>query len=389
MGWRKHRSGRPRGQHVGVPPDPASEPRHERPLSGVREATEEAAKAAGTSVWRYVWQLIFLLVTAIALYGLAPKIVSVWSELPQLRGVTWWWFPALFVLEAASLACLWWLIRIALPGVSWFVAATAQMSGNAVSKTVPGGAPMGAALQYRMLSVAGVEPGPAASALGATGLLSAWVLFGLPFVALLLSLLGSPVPAGMVPVAVAGAAIFIIMFAIGIAIVKSDRLVDVIGSLVERANHWVMSKLGREGGITADDLRHQRAEILRTLGGNFRNALIASIGNWVFDYLVLVAALIAVGAEPRLSLVLLAYAVAAVLAMIPITPGGLGFVEAGLTAMLALAGISSSDALLATLAYRLYSYWLPLPAGLTAYLVFRHRFGRPPKEEETAADAVA
>lgn len=371
-----------------MPPDPASEPRPASPLNEVREATEEVASAVGTSAWRYVWRLVFLLVAAIALYGLAPQIVSVWAELPQLVGVTWWWFPALFLLEAASLACLWWLIRIALPNVSWFVASTAQMSGNAVSKTVPGGAPMGAALQYRMLGVAGIDPGPAATALGATGLLSAWVLFGLPFVALLLSLVGSPVPEGMVPVAVAGAAIFLIMFGIGIAIVKSDGIVDVIGRPVERANRWIMAKLGREGGITVVSLHEQRAEMMRTLGGNFRNALTAAIGNWVLDYLVLVAALIAVGAEPRLSLVLLAYAVAAVLAMIPITPGGLGFVEAGLTAMLALAGISSSDALLATLAYRLYSYWLPLPAGLTAYLIFRHKFGRPPKQEQTAADAV-
>jgi uncharacterized membrane protein YbhN (UPF0104 family) len=46
------------------------------------------------------------------------------------------------------------------------------------------------------------------------------------------------------------------------------------------------------------------------------------------------------------------------------TRGGLGFVEAGLTAMLALAGVSAGDAVLATFAYRLFSYWLPLPFGL-------------------------
>ena len=304
-----------------MPSEPASDPRHEGPLEEVREATEEVASAAGTSAWRYVWRLIFLLIAAIALYGLAPQLVDVWAELPQLRAVTWWWFPALLLFEIASLACLWWLIRIALPKVTWFVASTAQLSGNAVSKTVPGGAPMGAALQYRMLGVAGIEPGSAASALGACGLLSAWVLFGLPFVALLLSLIGSPVPPGMVPVAVAGAVIFLIMFGIGLAIVKSDRLIDFIGAPVERANHWVMGRLGRKGGITVAGLHEQRAEMIRTLGGNFRNALTAAIGNWVFDYLVLVAALLAVGAQPRLSLVLLAYAAAAVLAMIPITPG--------------------------------------------------------------------
>ncbi len=32
--------------------------------------------------------------------------------------------------------------------------------------------------------------------------------------------------------------------------------------------------------------------------------------------------------------------------------------------MLALAGVSAGDAVLATFAYRLFSYWLPLPLGL-------------------------
>ena len=89
----------------------------------------------------------------------------------------------------------------------------------------------------------------------------------------------------------------------------------------------------------------------------------------------LLAALGATGARPRASLVLLAYVVAALLGMIPITPGGLGFVEIGLTATLQLAGISAATAVLATLAYRLVSYWLPIPAGIGAYAIFRRRYG--------------
>jgi uncharacterized protein (TIRG00374 family) len=80
--------------------------------------------------------------------------------------------------------------------------------------------------------------------------------------------------------------------------------------------------------------------------------------------------------------VLLAYAAAQILGMIPVTPGGLGFVEAGLTATLALAGVSGGEAVLATLIYRLASYWLPMPSGLVAYVLFRRKYqtgkvGRP------------
>ena len=49
--------------------------------------------------------------------------------------------------------------------------------------------------------------------------------------------------------------------------------------------------------------------------------------------------------------------------------------EAGLVGMLTLAGVSGRDALAATLVYRLVSYWLPLPAGGVAYVLFRRRYG--------------
>jgi uncharacterized protein (TIRG00374 family) len=60
---------------------------------------------------------------------------------------------------------------------------------------------------------------------------------------------------------------------------------------------------------------------------------------------------------------------------VPFTPGGLGFVEAGLLGTLTLAGVPGPAALAATLLYRLVSYWLPIPAGGVAYLLFRRRYG--------------
>jgi len=114
-------------------------------------------------------------------------------------------------------------------------------------------------------------------------------------------------------------------------------------------------------------LLRERDRILAALGPRWKRALLATVGRWTFDYLTLLAALAAIGSHPRPGLVLLAFCGAQVLAQIPITPGGLGFVEAGLSAMLVLAGVSAGDALLATFAYRLFSYWLPLPIGLVGF----------------------
>ena len=125
-----------------------------------------------------------------------------------------------------------------------------------------------------------------------------------------------------------------------------------------------------------DELVQERDEIRETLGTKWWVALITAMGNWLFDYLALLAALTAVGSRPRPSLVLLAYVAAALLGMIPLTPGGLGFVEAGLTATLTLAGVNAADAVLATLAYRLVSYWLPLVVGPIGYLLHRRRYAK-------------
>ena len=96
-------------------------------------------------------------------------------------------------------------------------------------------------------------------------------------------------------------------------------------------------------------------------------------GRWLFDWLTLVTALAAVGQHPRPTLILLAFCAAQLLAQIPITPGGLGVVEAGLTGFLVVIGVPASAAAVATLAYRLVSYWLALPAGGIAYLVHRRK----------------
>lgn len=325
---------------------------------------------------RIFWRVAFLVLSAFALYGLLPQLLDMWSAIPRLNGLNPIWFVVVLLLESGSFICQWKLTRTALPSVSWFVAATSQLVSNAVSKTVPGGGAMGAATGFRMLSVSGVNRARAGAALAATAIVSNGVLFALPMVAVLGSIVSAPVPSDLSVIAWGGALLFLVLFGAVFTLVRFDRPLWAVGRTIERVVGWVRSRFRRTGGPTAEGFVHQRDVMVSTLGPRWHAALAAAVGNWGLDYLALVAALYAVGVKPRLSLVLLAYGAAAVLSMIPITPGGLGFVEAGLTATLLAAGVPGPDALLATLAYRVVSYWLPLPAGLVASLLFRHRYGR-------------
>jgi uncharacterized protein (TIRG00374 family) len=123
------------------------------------------------------------------------------------------------------------------------------------------------------------------------------------------------------------------------------------------------------------------------LGERWRAATAAALGQRGFDFAALLVALYAVGADTNPLVVLLAYAVAQILILLPVTPGGLGLVEVSLVGLLGLAGVAPGAALLATLAYRLFTYWGPLVAGLVAYGVFVHRFGGGPRRARASAGA--
>jgi uncharacterized protein (TIRG00374 family) len=360
----------------GEPPTPPADPDPTAPAAG--DGPEEAHEKP---TYFTKGRVLFLTMSAVTLYFFAPRLLDVFAETPNLARLSWLWLVVMVLLEAGSFVCMWWLLRIALPDASWFVAGTSQLAGTAVSKTVPGGAAVGAALQFRMLSASGVRSGTAGSTMAATSIISTGTLFALPVVALVLAFFGAPIPAGLSLVAWGGGLIFLVLVGTGTVIVTTDRPLQVVGGWVEDLAHRVAERLGKENRFRVERLFDERDRVKAELGERWGRALVASSGNWLLDYLVLVTALKAVGSEPRLSLVLLAYGAAAVLAMIPITPGGLGFVEAGLAGTLALAGVPASDALLATLAYRLVSYWMLLPSGLTAWFLFRRRYGDPPDAE--------
>ena len=327
--------------------------------------------SAQISTW--IKQGVMLALAVTALYLFSPQLLELVSSAERFRTIRPAWFGVMVALEVVSFICTWWLIRIVLPDVSWFVAATSQLVSNAVSR-IFGGAASGGATLYRMLSVSGVSHTEAAGALAATSILSTAALFAIPATGFLMAVLGAPVPEALWPAAVAGGVLFSLLVVFGWLALAFDRPLRGLGRVLQRVVRWLAARFHKSWSVQPERLLEERDRLVDVLGSRWGRAVTAAALNWAFDYLALVAALYAVGADPRLSLVLLAYAGAAVLAMIPITPGGLGFVEAGLWWLLVVSGISSQDALLATAAWRFVSLWLPILCGPPALVAHRRRF---------------
>jgi Lysylphosphatidylglycerol synthase TM region len=118
----------------------------------------------------------------------------------------------------------------------------------------------------------------------------------------------------------------------------ADRPLELSGRAIQRLLNATVRRDRHVAGLP-QKLLADRDFIRTTLGGRWKGAVVAAAANTGFDYLALLCALRAVGAAPRPSLVLLAYTSAELLALVPFTPGGLGFVEAGLVGTLKLAGV--------------------------------------------------
>jgi uncharacterized protein (TIRG00374 family) len=338
------------------------------------EATSPSPRRASR---RIVVHVVALLATAIGLYFVWPKLLEVFSQWPQLAQIDWWWFVAMVLAEAGSLVSLWVLLRLTLHVRGWLVVAAPQLAGNAFSRIVPGGAAAGGALQYDMLRTSGLDGPQVATGLATASLIGTATLTALPVLSVPAMAAGVPIARDLRTAAFLGLAVFVVMVLGGVLLLTLDGPLRLVARVLQAARNAV---LRRRRPITdlPDRLITARDLIRHVLGKQWHRAILAAAGNWLLDFLALMAAVAATGARPRPSLVLLAYVVAAVLGMIPITPGGLGFVEAGLAATLVLAGVPSGQAALATLAYRLVSFWLPLPAGVVAYGLHRRRFGTGP-----------
>ncbi len=330
-----------------------------------------------------VGRVVAVVVAGLSLYVLLPALVRVGSSWPRLLTLEPGWLLVAFTCEAASFICAMALLRLVLRTKDWFAVVTAGLAGNAVTNTLPGGDAVGASVQYRMLASTGIDTVQAASGLAVSSIIGVAGLFSLPIFALPVIVGGAGVSAGLVHAGELGAVGFVLLIALGVVILTTDRFLCGVGnSLQWLLNRWPRRR--RESRNLAQRLLAERDQVRSDLGQNWWKAVLLIAGRIGLDYFSLLAVLRATGTRPNPSLVLLAYAATAVLALLPITPGGLGLVEASLSGLLVLANIPSANAVVATLAFRLGSYWLPTIAGAVCYVLYRRRYG-PLRRNDVAA----
>ena len=260
-------------------------------------------------------------------------------------------------LEVAALAALVQLYRSTFRAngghIGYREAMTVCLGAFSLTQLLPGGGAAGGLFAMRRFRRHGADPVRATTTVLLIGLVSmgtlGLVLSTATTVAALVSgryapyAIGSTVATALVVVALL---VLRRLTEVGPA---RDRLVTRLGRVT-----WRGRPVGREWATSLaqhDGLLHRPSVLLRPAGW--------SALNWVFDIGVLALLLHAVGARAPLVTVLVAFAVANLLNSLPLTPGGIGMVEAGLAGTLIGLGADPAATSVAVIGYRAVAYWIP------------------------------
>lgn len=274
------------------------------------------------------------------------------------------------LLSQTSIMCYSALTKAALgeqgAGISQFRMYRIQISTRALANIVPGGSAAASALGYRLLTLSGVRGADAGFALATAGLGSAIVLNFVLWFGLLISIPIRGVNAIYAAAALVGVVIM------GIAAVLVLGLIDGNGRS-ERAVRWIATRMRVNEDRAAAVLKHvgHRVEDLVSDRVLLRKVLQWSLLQWAFDMAALWVFIRAFGASVDFDALIVAFGLANILAAVPITPGGLGIVEATYISTLVGFGIPRRIATLGTASYRMAQFFFPILLGGVMYLTLR------------------
>ena len=220
--------------------------------------------------------IVWLVITAISLYLVAPSVIAVVGSAGDLKRISPGWLAGMFALQTATLACLWALQRETLHVRRWSPIVTSQLSSNAISKVAPGGGAVGAALQYRMLVQSGLASARVVGGLTVANLLTLAAVLAMPVLAVPAIVRGL-VPGDLVNVTLMGVGVFVLLTAAGAACLASDRPLRWVGRVVQRVRNRLRRNAEPLTGLPRR-LLHERDRILESLGTSWHRALLATVG---------------------------------------------------------------------------------------------------------------
>ena len=357
---------------------------------------------ARSARWRWVKRIVGTALAAAAVGAAISKRHELAQAAKLLSHLNWGWLAVAIAFEVGSLVAFArlqrWLLLAGDVEVGLRSMVEIILAGNALSMSLPGGAAWAAAWAFGQLRRRGADRVLAAWVVLVAGALASFALFLLMVAGALLA--GSHGPAsGFRLVGIGLAAIPLVAGLLALAARRFPSVRRELSALWRRLARIAAGERLEEAAtaVTA------RVRAVQPSALAWAEAFGLALLNWLESCACLVACILAVHGHVPWRGILVAYALTQVLASIPLTPGGIGVVEGGLTALLVAYGMPTQVALASVLLFRVVSFWGLVPIGWMAWAALtlpgraaerdrphpwaphRHRHGAPVEHDPSRA----
>ncbi len=321
---------------------------------------------------RVIASLVFMVGIVAFLYLGLPKLVGFGASIKRLREGNAWWLAGAALLEFASFCGYVALFRAVFvhrsSRIGWRASYQITMAGLAATRLFAAAGAGGIALTAWALRRSGMERRLVAARMVTFMAL----LYGVYMSALVVDGVGlylnlwpgsAPFAITIIP-AIFGAVVIAIFMSMALVPRDFDRLMAARGlgeGLLSRAAR----RLASVPSAAATGIRTALALLRAREPGMF-----GAIAWWGFDIATLWACFHAFGYAPPTGVVVMAYFVGWIANTLPL-PGGIGGVEGGMIGAFTAFGVGVQAAVVAVLAYRAFSFWLPTLPGGVAYFQLR------------------
>ena len=322
-----------------------------------------------------------VLVVAAIFAGVLPRITDyaqAWTLVTGLHGTGLLLLAALATVNLVSYAPLWMAV---LPGLGLWRATLVEEASTAVANTIPVGFAFGLGTTATMYHSFGIPAGTITRAVALTGLWNNVVKLGMPVVALAgLALTGQATRTLLLPAAVGVVVLLLALSCLALVLTRrgAAAAVAALGERIADRLARLQHRPGPVGWVAA--IERFRTDSLTLVRRRWPHLTAAAVGSHVALFVLLLACTRLVdgaGADVGWLRVLAVFSFTRLITMIPITPGALGVAELSYVAGLTAVGMDPSAAGAAVLVFRFLTWFLPIPCGALAWLLWRRIAGKP------------
>jgi uncharacterized protein (TIRG00374 family) len=330
-----------------------------------------------------------LVVIVIIFVRVIPQIGSYHDALTSLKAMTAGALVCIVVSVLVYLAAYGLPFMTATPGLRYWRSQQLNQSAFAISNGVPAGGAFGLGVQYAMLASYGIEPTASTAAITAVGVWSIFVTLGLPILGVVAIQLSGQTATSYVWPGVLGLVVLAVAIVGFALIVRSESAARHIGSAGDRIVAPFARRFakGRTVDLVPAALEF-RSNIAGLVTRRWSVLTGAQLSVSVTQFLIFYVALRGVegwgSAGTSLLVVFGSFAGAQIGLMIPITPGGLGTVDATMIALLTALGVDSGAATAADLVWRAASFVPQIIIGVIALITWSRRGARALAAREAA-----